>query len=76
MSAKRVRVLIAEDQGTVREGTRLLIEKEPDTEVIGEAADGREALLLALELQRPGSLTRGRLAVPERHGRCSLSSFT
>ncbi len=50
MSAKIVRVLIAEDHGTVRAGLRLLIEKEPDMEVVGEAADGREALLLALKL--------------------------
>jgi DNA-binding NarL/FixJ family response regulator len=50
MSAKKVRVLIAEDHGTVREGMRLLIEKEPDMEVVGEAADGREALRLALKL--------------------------
>ncbi len=50
MNAKKVRVLIAEDHGTVREGMRLLIEKEPDMEVVGEAADGREALLLALKL--------------------------
>jgi DNA-binding NarL/FixJ family response regulator len=50
MNAKKVRVLIAEDHGTVREGMRLLIEKEPDMEVVGEAADGHEALLLALKL--------------------------
>jgi two-component system response regulator NreC len=51
MSAKKVRVLIAEDHGTVRAGLRLLIEKEPDMEVVGEAADGREALRLAREQQ-------------------------
>lgn len=50
MSPKKVRVLIAEDHGTVRAGLRLLIEKEPDMEVAGEAADGREALRLAREL--------------------------
>jgi DNA-binding NarL/FixJ family response regulator len=51
MSGARVRVLIAEDHGTVREGMKLLIGKEPDMEVVGEAADGREALRLARELQ-------------------------
>ena len=56
MSAKKVRVLIAEDHGTVRAGLRLLIEKEPDMEVAGEAADGREALLLALKLLPDGVL--------------------
>jgi DNA-binding NarL/FixJ family response regulator len=50
MSAKRVRVLVAEDHGTMREGLRLLINQEPDMEVVGEAADGREALRLAREL--------------------------
>ena len=50
MSAKKIRVLLAEDHGTVRAGLRLLIEKEPDMEVVGEAADGREAKLLALKL--------------------------
>ena len=51
MSEKRVRVLIAEDHGTMREGMRLLVGKEPDMEVVGEAADGREALRLARELR-------------------------
>ena len=50
MSAKKIRVLLAEDHGTVRAGLRLLIEKEPDMEVVGEAADGRAAKLLALKL--------------------------
>ena len=47
---RKVRVLIAEDHGTVREGLRLLIDREPDMEVVGEAADGREAARLAREL--------------------------
>ena len=51
MSERRVRVLIAEDHGTMREGMRLLIGREPDMECVGEAADGREALRLARELQ-------------------------
>src|SRR3712207_4588071 len=51
MSAKRVRVLIAEDHGTMREGMRLIIGREPDMEVMALAADGREAVRLARELQ-------------------------
>ena len=47
---RKARVLIAEDHGTVREGLRLLFDKEPDLEVVGEAADGREAVRLAKEL--------------------------
>jgi two-component system response regulator NreC len=50
MSAKKVRVLIAEDHGTMREGLKLLLENEPDLEVVGEVADGREAVRLASEL--------------------------
>ena len=47
---RKARVLIAEDHGTVREGLRLLFDREPDLEVVGEAADGREAVRLAKEL--------------------------
>ena len=50
MSEKKVRVLIADDHGTVREGMRLLIEKEPNMEVVGLAAEGGEAVRLAREL--------------------------
>jgi DNA-binding NarL/FixJ family response regulator/class 3 adenylate cyclase len=38
-----VRVLIADDQALVRAGFRMILEAEPDIEVVGEAADGREA---------------------------------
>jgi DNA-binding NarL/FixJ family response regulator len=49
MSGTKVRVIIAEDHATVREGMRLIVGREPDMEVVGEAADGREALRLARE---------------------------
>ena len=38
------RVLIADDQALVRAGFRKLLESAPDIEVVGEAADGREAV--------------------------------
>jgi DNA-binding NarL/FixJ family response regulator len=38
-----MRVLIADDHGIVRSGLRLLLEREPDIEVVGEASDGAEA---------------------------------
>jgi len=44
------RVLLADDHGVVRKGLRFLLERQPGMEVVGEAADGREALRLALEL--------------------------
>ena len=46
-----IRVLLAEDQPIVRAGFRALLNAEPDLEVIGEAADGREAVALARELR-------------------------
>ncbi len=44
-----VRVLIADDQQLVRTGFRLILESEPDIEVVGEATNGREAVALARE---------------------------
>jgi len=39
-----IRVLLAEDHATVREGLRLLIDAQPDMEVVGEVSDGRAAV--------------------------------
>ncbi|MFV0435432.1 MAG: response regulator, partial [Leucobacter sp.] len=47
MSASRV--LIADDEAVIRSSLRLLVEHEPSMSVIGEAADGREAVDLARE---------------------------
>ena len=49
-SSEKKGVLIAEDHTLIREGLRALISSHPDLEVIGEAADGREALLGAEKL--------------------------
>lgn len=46
----RIRIIIAEDHAIVREGTRQLLEREPDLEVVGEAADGARAVALVEEL--------------------------
>jgi DNA-binding NarL/FixJ family response regulator len=48
--AEKIRVLIADDHGTMREGLRLLINSQPDMEVVGEAVDGRDAVIIAREL--------------------------
>ncbi len=45
-----IRVLIADDHGIVRGGLRLLLDRQPDIEVVGEAVDGVEALEKALAL--------------------------
>jgi two-component system response regulator NreC len=44
------KVLIADDHGVVRKGLRLLLEQYSELEVIGEAANGREAVTLAATL--------------------------
>jgi DNA-binding NarL/FixJ family response regulator len=46
MSEERLRVLIADDQALVRAGFRLILEAQPDIEVVGEAADGEAAVRL------------------------------
>jgi DNA-binding NarL/FixJ family response regulator len=50
-SPEPIRVIIAEDHAVVREGTRQLLEREPDLEVVGEAADGAEAVALVERLR-------------------------
>jgi DNA-binding NarL/FixJ family response regulator len=45
-----VRVLIADDQALVRTGFRMILEAEPNVEVVGEASDGREAVEQARRL--------------------------
>ncbi len=48
---ERARILITDDHAVVREGLRALIETKPDMELIGEAADGVEAVEKARLLQ-------------------------
>jgi DNA-binding NarL/FixJ family response regulator len=46
-----LRILVADDHAIVRQGLRLLIDNQPDMEVIGEAADGRAAIDLAVAMK-------------------------
>jgi DNA-binding NarL/FixJ family response regulator len=46
-----IKVLVADDQALVRTGFRKILESEPDLEVVGEAADGGEAVEAALLLR-------------------------
>ena len=47
-----IRVLIADDHGIVRSGLRMLLDRQPDIEVVGEAEDGLGALSMAQD-ERP-----------------------
>jgi DNA-binding NarL/FixJ family response regulator len=47
----KARILVADDHPVVRRGVRLILGSEPDLEVVAEAADGAEAVRLALEQQ-------------------------
>jgi DNA-binding NarL/FixJ family response regulator len=47
-TALKIRVLLAEDHEVVRRGLRMVLEAEPDIEVVAEAADGAEAVEKAL----------------------------
>ena len=42
-----IRAVVADDQGLVRAGLRMILSAEPDIEVVGEAADGHEAVAIA-----------------------------
>ncbi|CAM5713408.1 Two-component system response regulator OS=Streptomyces glaucescens OX=1907 GN=SGLAU_09870 PE=4 SV=1 [Streptomyces glaucescens] len=46
-----IRVLLADDQALLRSAFRVLVDSEPDMEVVGEASDGAEAVRLAKERQ-------------------------
>ena len=46
-----INLILADDHAVVRAGTRQLLERQPDLRVIGEAADGEEAVRLAKELK-------------------------
>jgi two-component system, NarL family, response regulator NreC len=61
-----LRVLLADDHAIVRRGLRSLIETQPDIDVVGEAADGFEALRLCEE-QHPDAIILD-VAMPKLNG--------
>ena len=44
---RKTRILLADDHQLMRSGLRLVIEQQPDLTIVGEAADGREAVAIA-----------------------------
>jgi DNA-binding NarL/FixJ family response regulator len=46
-----IRVLVADDQDLVRTGLRMILDAQAEIDVVGEAADGREAVTLARQLR-------------------------
>ncbi|HTH94663.1 MAG TPA: response regulator transcription factor [Rhodocyclaceae bacterium] len=50
-SPSPIRVLIADDQALIRRGMSLILAAEHDIEVVGQAADGAEAVMLTLQLR-------------------------
>ena len=63
---KKITVLLGEDHETIRSGLRLLINEQPDMEVIGEAADGRAAMQRVLAVQ-PAVVVMD-VSMPEMNG--------
>ena len=69
-----VRILLADDHELVRKGLRLLLERQPHLEVVGEAADGREAVQLAGELAP--DLVIMDIAMPQLNGLDATAQIT
>lgn len=51
MSGSKIRIVIADDHGIVREGIRMILASQEDFEVVGEASTGREAVELARHMK-------------------------
>lgn len=49
-SESKIRILVVDDHPLFRQGVRFALEAEPDIELVGEAADGDEAMRLAVDL--------------------------
>lgn len=62
----KLRILLADDHAVVRQGFKLILNQEPDLEVVGEAANGREATDL-VETLKPDLVIMD-IAMPEVNG--------
>jgi len=68
-----VNILLADDHAVLRSGLRLLLERQPDLRVIGEASNGAEAIQMCEQL-RPDLLILD-LSMPGIHGLDALGSI-
>jgi DNA-binding NarL/FixJ family response regulator len=77
-----IRVLLADDQSLIRAGFRMILESQPDIEVVGEAANGEQAAeatrrlrpdVVMMDIQMPGgdglAATRRIAGYPDAHSR-------
>lgn len=62
----RIRLLLADDHAVIRAGLRLVLERQADFEVLGEAADGRQAVTMAADLHPDVAVLD--LAMPNLNG--------
>ena len=62
----KIRIIIADDHHVVREGTREILQKENDLEVVGEAVDGEEAVKLVKALKPDVAILD--IAMPRMNG--------
>lgn len=65
-TAQKIRVLLADDHTILRAGLRMMLDAQPDIEVVGEASDGRQALAEAQRLQP--DLVLMDITMPEMNG--------
>jgi hypothetical protein len=61
--ARRIRFLIADDHEVVRHGLRAFLDLDPALDVVGEAANGTQAVRLAHRLRPDRHYSRDRLAI-------------
>jgi DNA-binding NarL/FixJ family response regulator len=83
----RIRVLIADDQALMRGGFRMILESQPDIEVVGEARDGEEAVaqcrrlapdvvLMDVRMPRLDGIEATRQILSSRSGQCHVLVLT
>src|SRR5258708_1833469 len=63
---KKIRILLADDHAVVRQGFKMILDAQPDMEIVGEAANGRQAIELA-EQFKPDVVVMD-VAMPEVNG--------